>query len=238
MIIDILAFGAHPDDVELGCSGTILHHNKLGLKTGIIDLTRGELGTRGNADLRLQEAQNAAEILGVKVRENLFFADGFFTSDQYHLLQVIKKIRHYKPTIVLCNAMQDRHPDHGRAGKLISDACFYSGLLKIETDLDGTAQEKWRPKVVYHYIQDRYIKPDFAIDISDFMEKKTEAILAFSSQFYNPDSNEPESPISGKDFLDVVKARAADFARPIGAKFAEGFTVERHIGVNNLMDLV
>lgn len=237
MKLDILAFGAHPDDVELGCSGTILHHNKLGLKTGIIDLTRGELGTRGSADLRLKEAQNAAGILGVQVRENLFFADGFFNSDQYHLLQVIKKIRHYKPAIVLCNAMADRHPDHGRAGKLISDACFYSGLIKIETDLDGSPQEHWRPDAVYHYVQDRYIKPDIAIDITDYMDKKTEAILAFSSQFYNPDSNEPETPISGKNFLDIVKSRAADFGRPIGAKYAEGYTVERYIGVNNLLEI-
>lgn len=238
MKLDILAFGAHPDDVELGCSGTILHHNSLGAKSGIIDLTRGELGTRGNADLRLKEAQNAAEILGVQVRENLFFADGFFNTDQYHLLQVIKKIRHYKPQIVLCNAMADRHPDHGRAGKLISDACFYSGLIKIKTDLDGSPQEHWRPTAVYHYIQDRYIKPDIAIDITNFMDKKTEAILAFSSQFYNPASTEPETPISGKDFLEVVKSRASDFGRPIGARYAEGFTAERFVGVNNLLDLI
>ncbi|HET6245037.1 MAG: bacillithiol biosynthesis deacetylase BshB1 [Bacteroidetes bacterium] len=237
MKLDILAFGAHPDDVELGCSGTILHHNSLGLQTGIIDLTRGELGTRGNADLRVKEAQKAAEILEVKVRENLLFADGFFNTDQYHLLQVIKKLRHYKPKVVLCNAMSDRHPDHGRAGKLISDACFYSGLIKIETNMNGFPQEAWRPDSVYHYVQDRYIKPDIAIDITAFMEQKTTAILAFSSQFFNPDSIEPQTPISGEDFLEVVKSRAADFGRQIGVRYAEGYTVERLIGVNSFFDL-
>ena len=237
MDLDILAFGAHPDDVELGCSGTILSHHNLGFKIGIIDLTRGELGTRGNADLRLKEAQIAASILGVKVRENLFFADGFFNADQYHLLEVIKKIRHYRPKIVLCNAFVDRHPDHGRAGKLVSDACFYAGLRRIETDLDGSPQEVWRPNAVYHYVQDRHIKPDIAVDITPYFDKKMEAILAFSSQFYSPESDEPETPISGKGFLELVKGRACDFGRQIGASYAEGFTVERVIGVNNLLDL-
>jgi N-acetylglucosamine malate deacetylase 1 len=238
MKLDILAFGVHPDDVELGCSGTILSHIKQGYKAGIIDLTRGELGTRGNADLRVEEAQKASEILGISARENLFFADGFFSDDQYHLLQVIKKIRHYQPEIVFCNAPSDRHPDHGRAAKLVSDACFYSGLIKIHTDQDGLSQEAWRPKVVYHYIQDRYLKPDLVVDVTPFMEKKFEAIMAFSSQFFNPESDEPETPISSKDFIDVVNSRAMDYGRQIGVKFGEGFVAERYVGVKNLFDLL
>ncbi|MBA3898655.1 MAG: bacillithiol biosynthesis deacetylase BshB1 [Bacteroidetes bacterium] len=248
MKLDLLAFGVHPDDVELGCGGTILAHLELGYKAGIIDLTRGELGTRGTADLRLKEAQKAAKILGVEIRENLFFADGFFTTDQYNLLQVIKKLRQYKPEIVLCNAPSDRHPDHGRASKLVSDACFYAGLIKIETlqdDLpheslpqDGLPQQVWRPKAVYHYIQDRYLKPDIVVDVTPFMDKKVEAILAFSSQFFNPESNEPETPISSREFLDAVKSRAIDYGRQIGGKYGEGFQVERYVGVKNLFDLL
>jgi N-acetylglucosamine malate deacetylase 1 len=237
MKLDILAIGVHPDDVELGCAGTILVHNLLGFKTGILDLTRGELGTRGDAEKRAEEATNSAKILQVGIRENLSFADGFFQNDQQHVLQVIKKIRQYQPEIVLCNAFRDRHPDHGRAGKLISDACFYSGLIKITTELEGKALQAWRPKAVYHYIQDRYLKPDFVVDITNQMDKKFEAIMAFSSQFYNPESKEPDTPISSKEFLEVVKSRAMDFGRQIGVSYAEGFVAERYLGVKNLFDL-
>jgi N-acetylglucosamine malate deacetylase 1 len=237
MKLNLLAIGVHPDDVELGCSGTILKHISLGYSAGIIDLTKGELGTRGTADLRLIEAENAAKILGVKIRENLGFADGFFQNDQAHLLPLIEKIRLYQPDIVLCNAFEDRHPDHGRAGKLISDACFYSGLLKIVTQVNGVNQNPWRPKAVYHYIQDRYQKPDLVVDITGFLETKFDSIRAFSSQFYNPDSKEPATPISGEEFFEVVKSRAIDYGRQIGVKYAEGFVAERYVGVNNLFDL-
>lgn len=237
MKLDILAFAAHPDDVELSCSGTILKHMAQGKKTGVIDITSGELGTRGNSELRLKEAEKATQILQLSARENLGFADGFFINDKMHQMEIIKRIRYYKPEIVLCNAIQDRHPDHGRAAKLVSEACFFSGLIKMETEFNGGRQDVWRPKAVYHYIQDRYIKPDFVVDISGFFEKKQEAILAFSSQFYNSESDEPDTPISGPEFMDFIKARASDFGRPIGVKYAEGFTVERYIGVNNLFDL-
>lgn len=238
MKLDILAIAAHPDDVELSCSGTILKHIKLGKKVGVIDLTQGELGTRGSAELRLNEAAQASEMLGIAVRENLGFPDGFFENSKSYQSEIIKKIRQYQPEIVLCNAVDDRHPDHGRAGKLVSDACFYSGLIKIDTTLNNQAQEAWRPKTVYHFIQDRYIKPDFVIDISEFMDLKMKAIMAFSSQFYNPESNEPNTPISNPDFLEFVKSRSSEFGRQIGARYAEGFTVERYPGVNNLFDLI
>jgi N-acetylglucosamine malate deacetylase 1 len=239
MKIDILAIGVHPDDVELGCSGTILSHVQQGHKVGIADLTRGELGTRGNADLRIQEAEKAARILGVEFRENLGFADGFFTVDEAHINILIRIIRKYQPEIVLCNAPHDRHPDHGRASKLVLDACFYSGLIKIKTKNEqGGELVAWRPKAIYHYIQDRYIKPDFAVDISSYMDKKLEAILAFSSQFYNPASNEPETPISSPAFLNHVKGRAMEFGRQIGVEFAEGYTTERCIGTKSFFDLI
>ena len=238
MKLDILAIAAHPDDVELACSGTLLHHIKMGKKVGVLDLTQGELGTRGNATLRLQEAKKAATILGISVRDNLGFEDAFFEKNKANQLEIIKKIRQYKPEIILCNAIQDRHPDHARASSLVSEACFYAGLIKIETILDGESQGAWRPKAVYHYIQDRYSKPDFVIDITDYMDIKMESILSFSSQFYNPNSTEPESPISSREFLEFTKSRAAEFGRQIGVKYAEGFTVERLIGINNLFDLV
>jgi N-acetylglucosamine malate deacetylase 1 len=236
--LDILAFGAHPDDVELGCSGTIYKHIQQGKKVGIIDLTKGELGTRGNAELRLQEAQKAAQLLGVKVRVNMRFADGFFVNDKIHQLEIIKQIRFYQPEIILANSISDRHIDHGRAAKLVADAAFLSGLAKIETTLNGSIQKAWRAKALYHYIQDHYLKPDFVVDITDSFEKKKESILAFSSQFYNPKASEPETPISSKDFLDFVEARARNFARPIGKTFAEGFNTSREIGINNLFDLI
>lgn len=237
MKLDILAIGVHPDDVELSCSGTILKHIALGKKCGIVDLTSGELGTRGSGELRLVEAANAAKILGVSVRDNLGMADGFFKNDKEHQLEIIKKIREYQPEIILCNAASDRHPDHGRASALVSEACFYSGLMRIETQLNSVNQKAWRPKAVYHYIQDRQLKPDFVVDITAFVEKKMEAIQAFKSQFYNPDSTEPESPISMKNFHDVVKGKMTVFGRDAGFEYAEGFTVERTIGVENLFEL-
>lgn len=238
MKLDILAFGAHPDDVELGCSGTIAKEISLGKKVGIIDLTRGELGTRGSVEIRNAESAKASEILGVSIRENLDMRDGFFVNDEAHQLQIIKMIRKYQPEIVLCNAVDDRHIDHAKGSKLVSDACFLSGLRRIDTELNGQNQEAWRPKVVYHYIQWKNLKPDFVVDISDFMEVKMQSILAYSSQFYNPDTNEPESPITSKNFLDSVRYRAQDLGRIIGTDFAEGFTAERYLAVNSLGDLL
>ena len=236
--LDILAFGAHPDDVELGCGGTLLVHISSGKKTGIIDLTRGELGTRGTPQIRQIEAGNDAEILGVNIRDNLGFADGFIVNDKAYQIEVIKIIRKYQPDIILANAVSDRHPDHGRAAQLVSDACFLAGLRKIETRLDKKIQSVWRPKAIYHYIQFRNMKPDIVVDISDHYDKKMEAIKAHQSQFYNPDSNEPETIISAPDFLEAVTAKAREFGKQIGVKYAEGFTAERYIGVNNLFDLI
>ena len=238
MKLDILAFGAHPDDVELGCSGTIAKEISLGKKVGIIDLTRGELGTRGSVEIRNLEAAKASKILGISARENLDMRDGFFVNDEEHQMKIIKMIRKYQPEIVLCNAIDDRHIDHGKGSKLVSDACFLSGLRMIETDLDGKNQETWRPKVVYHYIQWKNLEPDFVVDISNFIEVKMESILAYSSQFYNPNTNEPESPISSKNFLDSVKYRAQDLGRITGVEYAEGFTTERYLAVNSLTDLL
>lgn len=238
MKLDILAFGAHPDDVELGCSATIAKEISLGKKVGIIDLTRGELGTRGSAELRDQEAAKAAEILGVSVRENLGFADGFFINDKEHQLEIIKMIRKYQPEIVLCNAIDDRHIDHPKGSQLVSDACFLSGLLKIETELDGKLQEKWRPKKVYHYIQWKNIEPDFVVNVTGFMDKKVASVLAYSSQFFDPNSKEPETPITSKNFTESVEYRAKDLGRLIGVDYAEGFTVERYVGVENLSKLI
>jgi len=238
MKLDILAIGIHPDDVELSCSGTLLKHISLGKKCGILDLTHGELGTRGSGELRLAEAANAAKILGVSVRDNLGMADGRFQNNSKHQIEIIKKLREYQPDIVLCNAVADRHPDHGRAAQLVSEACFYSGLRRIYTTVNNVEQQCWRPKAVYHYIQDWHLKPDFVVDISQFIDKKMEAIQAFKSQFYDPDSKEPESPISVKNFLDVVKSKMILFGRDAGFDYAEGFTVERTIGVNNLFDLI
>jgi N-acetylglucosamine malate deacetylase 1 len=237
MKLDILAFGAHPDDVELGCSGTILKEISLGKTVGIIDLTRGELGTRGSAEIRDQEAHAAAAILGVSIRENLNMRDGFFVNDEEHQLEIIKKIRKFQPEIVLCNAIDDRHIDHGKGSKLVSDACFLSGLLKIETVLDGEIQKPWRPKLVYHYIQWKNIEPDFVVDITGFTDTKIKAILAYSSQFYDPNSKEPESPISSKNFLESLNYRSRDLGRLTGVEHAEGFTVERYLAVNSLGDL-
>ena len=237
MKLDILAFGAHPDDVELGCSGTIAKEVSLGKKVGIIDLTRGELGTRGSVEIRNEESAKASEILGVTVRRNLDMRDGFFVNDEAHQIKVIELIRKYQPEIVLCNAITDRHIDHGKGSKLVSDACFLSGLRQIKTELNGEAQEAWRPKVVYHYIQWQNIEPDFVVDISEFIDKKMESVLAYGSQFYDPNSKEPVSPITSKNFLDSVKYRAQDLGRLVGVEYAEGFTTERYLAVNSLGDL-
>ena len=237
MKLDILAFGAYPDDVELGCSGTIAKEISLGKKVGIVDLTRGELGTRGSVEIRNSESAKASAILGVIARENLDMRDGFFLNDEAHQLKIIEMIRKYKPEIVLCNAIQDRHIDHGKGSKLVSDACFLSGLIQIKTELNGVQQEAWRPKIVYHYIQWQNIEPDFVVDISDFMDKKMASVLAYGSQFYNPNSNEPVSPITSKNFLDSVKYRAQDLGRLVNVTYAEGFTTERYLAVNCLSDL-
>ncbi len=237
MKLNILAFGAHPDDVELGCSGTIAKEISLGKKVGIIDLTRGELGTRGSVKIRNSESVKASVILGISARENLDMRDGFFVNDEEHQMKIIKVIRKYQPEIVLCNAFDDRHIDHGKGSKLVSDSCFLSGLRMIETEINGEKQIAWRPNVVYHYIQWKNLEPDFVVDISGFIDVKMESILAYSSQFYNPNIKEPESPISSKNFLDSVKYRAQDLGRIVGVEYGEGFTTERYLTVNSLSDL-
>ena len=240
MKLDILAIGAHPDDVELGCGGTLFKEIKSGKKVGILDLTRGELGTRGTAKTRDEESENAAEVLGIHIRENMGFADGFFVNDKKHQIELIKIIRKYRPEIVLCNAIDDRHIDHAKGSNLVSDSCFLSGLLKIDTKCDQDDdcwQDPWRPKHVYHYIQWKNLVPDFVVDISDSIDKKMEAVLAYKTQFYNPNSEEPETLISSKNFTDSVKYRARDLGRLIGVDYAEGFTTERYPGVNSLFDL-
>lgn len=239
MKLDILAVGVHPDDVELACSGTLLHYINQRKKVGLLDLTRGELGTRGNAKLRTEEAMHSAELMGALVRVQLELADGFFESNKESILPIIEIIRKYQPEILFANSNDDRHPDHGRAAKLISDAAYYSGLRKIETfDPDsGELQEAWRPNIVLHYIQDYHLEPDFVFDISQYMSKKIELVQAFSSQFYDPNSIEPSSPISGKDFLEFLYARARDFGRPAGYEFAEAFQVNRVYGVKDIFEL-
>ena len=239
MKLDILAIGAHPDDVELGCGGTIAKEIANGKTVGIIDLTRGELGTRGTAETRDEESAKAAKILGVAVRENMEFADGFFVNDKTHQIELIKMIRKYRPEIVLCNAVEDRHIDHGKGSQLVSDACFLSGLLKIDTkheDFDGW-QEPWRPKQVYHYIQWKNLNPDVVVDISGFIDRKMESVLAYKTQFYDAKSNAPETPISSKNFTDSIKYRARDLGRLIGVEHAEGFTVERYVAVDSFFNL-
>lgn len=235
--LDILAFGAHPDDVELGCGGTIAKEIANGKKIGIIDLTRGELGTRGDSQTRDKESSDASKILGLEIRENLGFRDGFFINDEIHQLEIIKMIRKYKPEIVLCNAQDDRHIDHPKGAELVSDSCFLSGLRKIITELNGYNQTEWRPKNVYHYIQWKNSSPDFLIDISGFIEKKLQAIQAYSSQFFDPNSNEPETLISNKNFISNVINRSADLGRLINVEHAEGFTSKKSIGINRLNDL-
>ena len=243
MKVDILAIGVHPDDVELSASGTLLKHIKIGKTVGLLDLTRGELGTRGSAEIRDIEAANSAKKMGALFRENLGMADGFFTHSKENTLKIIEAIRWCQPEIVLANALDDRHPDHGRAAKLTAEACYLAGLVKIPTkDEYGIAQEKWRPKAVYHYIQDRDLTPDFVVDISPYFEQKMELILAFRSQFYLPKNEEYNSelntPISGKGFMDFMRAKNRSFGRPINAEYAEGFNRNRVLGVNSLFDLI
>jgi len=240
MKLDILVFGAHPDDAELGAGATIAKEVANGKKVGIIDLTRGELGTRGSAEIRDKEASDAGKVLGISVRENMEFADGFFVNDREHQLAIIQMIRKYRPEIVLCNAVEDRHIDHGKGSSLVSDACFLSGLIKIDTKLEGDDvwQDAWRPKNVYHYIQWKNLEPDFVVDVSGYIEKKTEAIKAYGSQFYDPKSNEPDTPISSKNFIDSIIYRARDMGRLVGVQHAEGFTVERFVAVKSLNDLI
>jgi bacillithiol biosynthesis deacetylase BshB1 len=238
--VDILAFGVHPDDIELSCAGTLLAEQKRGKKTGIIDLTMGELGTRGSAETRKEEAENAAKVLKVNFRENLQMRDGFFKNDEENQLKVIKILRRYRPEIVLCNAPSDRHPDHGRSAELIRVAAFLSGLKKIETEYDGKVQEEWRPTYVFNYIQDQYLHPDFVIDISDVVEEKIEAIKCYKSQFYNKDykSGEPQTYISSPQFLNNVISRAEELGKQIGVKSAEGYISAKIVGITGFDSLV
>lgn len=238
MKIDILAVGAHPDDVELGCSATLAKEINNGKKVGILDLTRGELGTRGTAEIREKEAANAAEILGVKFRHNLEFSDGFVVNNATSKFEIIKILRKYRPDIVLCNAIDDRHIDHGKASQLVSDACFLSGLQKIETILDDNHQKPWRPKHVYHYIQWKNIEPDFVVDVTGFLDKKLESVFAYESQFHQKEADEPETPISSTNFRDSIAYRAQDLGRLIGTEHAEGFTTERLVAVDSICDLI
>ena len=236
--LDILAFGAHPDDVELGCAGTILLQISLGFRVGVIDLTKGELGTRGTAEIRSKEANEASKKMNLSIRENLAFPDGFFENNQESKYEIIKKIRQYQPSIILCNAKEDRHPDHGRAASLVQDASFLSGLEKVKTHHNNNPQEPFRPRVIYNYIQYNDQKPDFIVDISRFMDHKMEIIKSYKSQFYDPNSKESETIISKKEFLDLIRSRSADLGRFISVDYAEGFCVNRYIGSRNLVDLI
>lgn len=239
MKLDILAIGSHPDDVELGCGATIAKEIAQGKKVGIIDLTRGELGTRGSAEIRHEEATNAANILGASIRENMQFADGFFVNDKEHQRALIKLIRKYQPEIVICNAVEDRHIDHAKGSKLVSDACFLSGLMKVETFLEGhdKPQEAWRPKQVYHYIQWKNLQPDVVVDVTGFIDAKLKAVFAYKTQFHDSTNNEPETPISSKNFADSISYRARDLGRLVGVEYGEGFTVERYVAVDSLFNL-
>jgi len=237
MNLDLLIFAAHPDDAELGCSGTILRYIAAGKKVGIIDLTRGELGTRGTAETRDIETAESNRILGLHVRENLGMRDGFFQNDEEHQLKIIQMIRKYTPEIVFSNALHDRHPDHGKAADLVNDAVFLSGLPKIKTEIDGLEQNAFRPRLLLHYIQDRYIEPDILVDVTEFWDKKMQCIRAFKTQFFNPDSDEKETYISTPYFLKVVEARSRELGKAIGAEHAEGFISRKLLGIDNLFDL-
>ncbi len=238
MKLDILAFAAHPDDVEISAAGTLLKYVAEGKSIGIVDLTEGELGTRGNVQTRYEEAENAGNIMGLSARENLRMKDGFFDDSEDNKRLIIQQIRKFQPEIVFCNSILDRHPDHGRAAKLVEDACFLSGLRKIETELDGEIQKEHRPRLVLHYIQDYHIDPDFVVDVTPFADQKIEVVKAYTSQFFNPNSNEPETPISGEEFFDFLKARMMSMGRPAGLKYAEGFTVSRIFGVKDIFNLL
>ena len=238
MKLDILVFAVHPDDAELGCAGTIMAQVALGYKVGILDLTRGELGTRGTPEIRLAEAEAAGKIMGLATRQNAGMRDGFLKNDEQHQLQLISYIRRFQPDVVLANAPEDRHPDHGRAAALQVDACFLAGLRMIETyDTDGTLQTAWRPKNLYHYIQDRYLKPDFVVDISAHWAQKLTTIRAFKSQFFDPNSSEPNSYISSPEFMDFLSARAQEMGHTIGAKYGEGFIKNQQLAVRNLLKI-
>lgn len=238
MKLDILAIGAHPDDVEMSCGATLAKEIASGKVVGILDLTRGELGTRGSAEIRNKEADEAARILGVKVRENLGLSDGFFQNNKEAQMAIIKILRKYRPEVVMCNAVDDRHIDHAKGSKLSSDACFLSGLRKLETEFEGKSQQAWRPKHVYHYIQWKELEPDFVVDVSGFMDKKLEAVFAYRSQFYDENSKEPETPISSKNATESLRYRNRNLGRLIGTEYGEGFTVERYTAVNSVFDLL
>jgi len=235
--VDILAIGVHPDDVELSCSGTILKHIAQGYSAAVVDLTQGELGTRGSGAIRIQEAEAAGKIMGVAHRENLGMRDGYFQHSEENTNKIITTIRKYQPQIILANAISDRHPDHGRAAKLVAEACFYAGLIKINTKLDNKSQDPWRPKAVYHYIQDNTLDPDVIVDISGYEEKKFESIMAYKTQFYDPDSAEPNTPISSQAFIDILRGRMQMWGRVIGTDYAEGYNVVRAPGVGDLTAL-
>ncbi|ADQ82104.1 bacillithiol biosynthesis deacetylase BshB1 [Riemerella anatipestifer] len=238
MKVDILAIGAHPDDVELGCGGTLAKFISQGKKVAIVDLTEGELGTRGTNETRAKEAKRASNILGVLERENLGMKDGFLSNTEEYQMRIVKMVRKYQPEIIFANAIDDRHPDHAKAAKLVSDACFLSGLIKIETFDAGKTQSVWRPKHIFNYIQWKSINPDFVVDISDFMDKKIEACLAYETQFYNPNSEEPMTPISTKDFLESLTYRAQDLGRLSGVSYAEGFTSEKLMAFKNFDSII
>jgi bacillithiol biosynthesis deacetylase BshB1 len=236
--VDILAFGAHPDDVELAAGGTVAKHTAMGKQVAIVDLTRGEMGTRGSAEIRHEEAQRAKEILGVAHRINLDLGDAVFENDHASQLRVIEMVRRFRPRVVLANALHDRHPDHGRAAQLVSTACFMAGLRKITTQFEGSGQEPWRPAVMYHYVQGYYLKPAIIVDISDHFDAKMQAIRCYESQFYNPDSKDSETLLSQPWFMNQLEARAIEYGRPIGAKYGEGFQSVRDVGVRDLMELL
>lgn len=237
MKLDILVLASHPDDAELGCGGTIAKHTALGHKVGVVDLTRGELGTRGTPESRKKEAADAAKILGLTVRENLGLPDGFFKNDKEHQMEVVKAIRRHQPDIILANAIFDRHPDHGRGANLVFEACFIAGLAKVVTEENGKPHDVWRPKALYHFIQSQYIVPDFVVDISAQWTTKMSAVMAYKTQFHNPSSQEPETYISKPGFLKLLHARATEYGQAIDAEYGEGFTVRRVVGVNSLFDI-
>ena len=237
--VDILVFSVHPDDAELSCSGTIAKHIAAGMKIAMVDFTTGDLGTRGTPETRIIEAEASAKILGLSARENLHFRDGFFKNDEEHQKKIIQVIRKYQPEIVLANAVEDRHPDHGRASQLTEEACFYSGLRRVETkDRNGNIQDAWRPKAIFNYIQDRYIEPDFVVDISDYWDVKEASIRAFKSQFFDPSNTEPISYISTPEFMGFIKARSQEMGHKIGVKHGEGFTKSKMLEVKNLFDIL
>ena len=238
MKLDVLAIGSHPDDVELGCSGTLIMEIKRGKKIGIIDLTQGELGTRGTIQTRYSESEVASKIMGISVRENLKMRDGFFQNDEAHQLQLISRLRKFRPEIVIGNILEDRHPDHGRGGALIYDACFLSGLRQIKTNDQGHEQEQWRPKMLLHYIQDKFFEPDIILDVSEVWDQRMEAIRAYKTQFYDPNSKEPASYLSNPDFIEALQSRARLLGKRIGVQYGEGFLSKKSIGIHNLDALV